>query len=124
MINDVGNTEMVKTFISRLSSVQSWLNKLRILRKAGAYNIFRTFFWRRLRFLCADNILFSAGLFLPHFWGQVITHNALPRCLPGQEDPKSWLHHLGLKIPMKLFQRASKVMYQIKIYILKIEMPY
>ena len=113
-----------QTKFSLVSSVQSWLNKLQILQKAGTDNLFRTFFLRRLRILYADNILFSAGLFLPHFWGQVITHNALPRCLPGQEDQKSWLHHLGLKIPMKLFQRTSQVMYQIKIYILKIEMPY
>ena len=48
------------------------------------------FFLRILRFLRADDILFTSGLLLTQFF----SHNSLPRCLPGRKGASPKLHKL------------------------------
>ena len=43
------------------------------------FMVCRVFFGKDYSFCGADDILFTLELLLPHFWGQVTTHNAVPK---------------------------------------------
>ena len=71
----------------------------------------RVFFGEDYIFRAQMTFFSSADLLLTHFEGQVTTHNALQRCLPGQRGGDLDLQKPKCKILMRLFLRIYQVMF-------------